>query len=154
MGTVRLVAGYWLLRTLPTVGITHGLARPSRHIFVSFEGRIGRQRTLACIAAAGAYLTVWWMLGLPMSLINARRALAALPMTTGNLILLGVWLPFGLWISLAPQVKRWHDRGKSGWWWSIGLIPVVGQIWTLVETGFLRGTSGPNRFGNEPPSGR
>jgi uncharacterized membrane protein YhaH (DUF805 family) len=52
-----------------------------------------------------------------------------------------------LWPGLMIQIKRWHDRDKSGWWVLIGLIPVIGGIWALVETGFLEGTQGPNRFG-------
>jgi uncharacterized membrane protein YhaH (DUF805 family) len=48
------------------------------------------------------------------------------------------------------QIKRWHDRDKSGWWIFIALIPCVGPIWALIETGFLKGTTGPNRFGADP----
>jgi uncharacterized membrane protein YhaH (DUF805 family) len=54
---------------------------------------------------------------------------------------------------LAGQVKRWHDRDKSGWWVLIALIPIVGPIWALVELGFLSGTEGPNRFGPDPRGG-
>ena len=48
------------------------------------------------------------------------------------------------------QIKRWHDRDKSGWWCLINLIPVIGWIWSIVECGFLTGTSGANRFGADP----
>ena len=51
------------------------------------------------------------------------------------------------WPCLAVAVKRWHDRGKSGWWVLINLIPVLGTIWALVENGLRRGTIGANRFG-------
>lgn len=67
-----------------------------------------------------------------------------------------VWIGMGLayipliWISLALAIKRWHDRDKSGWWVLIGLIPIVGGIWTLIECGFLDGTQGPNKFGPSP----
>jgi uncharacterized membrane protein YhaH (DUF805 family) len=54
-----------------------------------------------------------------------------------------------LWPGLAISVKRWHDRDKSGWWVLINLVPVVGFVWALVENGFLRGTAGPNRFGED-----
>ena len=47
------------------------------------------------------------------------------------------------------DIKRWHDRDKSGWWMLILLIPLIGTIWFLIELGFLKGTDGPNRFG--PP---
>jgi uncharacterized membrane protein YhaH (DUF805 family) len=54
-----------------------------------------------------------------------------------------------LWPTIAISVKRWHDRDKSGWWVLINLIPVAGVIWSLVENGFLRGSVGPNRFGDD-----
>ena len=57
-------------------------------------------------------------------------------------------LIFG-WMSFSVQVKRWHNRNKSGWWVFIGLVPIV-QLWALVELGFLRGTNGQNRFGPDP----
>jgi uncharacterized membrane protein YhaH (DUF805 family) len=59
-----------------------------------------------------------------------------------------------LWVLLATQVRRWHDRAKSGWWVFINLIPVVGQIWAFVELGFLPGVGGDewgveNEYRNE-----
>jgi len=60
---------------------------------------------------------------------------------------------FGLvaiWMKLAVLVKRWHDRDKSGWWMLVGLIPVIGGLWILIECGFLEGTRGSNRYGPSP----
>ena len=34
--------------------------------------------------------------------------------------------------SLAVNVRRLHDTGRSGWWILIGLIPVIGFIVLLV----------------------
>jgi uncharacterized membrane protein YhaH (DUF805 family) len=51
---------------------------------------------------------------------------------------------------LAVQIKRWHDRNKSGWWVLISLIPLIGPIWAIIETGFLPGTPGPNDHGPDP----
>ncbi len=34
--------------------------------------------------------------------------------------------------AVALAVKRMHDIGKSGWWLLIGLIPLVGWIFTLI----------------------
>lgn len=59
-------------------------------------------------------------------------------------------LVVNIWGGLAAQVKRWHDRDKSGWWVLIALVPLIGQIWALVVVGFLAGTPGPNRFGADP----
>ena len=55
-----------------------------------------------------------------------------------------------LWPGLALALKRFHDRNHSGWFLLIFLIPIAGPIWFLVEAWFLRGTVGPNRFGNDP----
>jgi uncharacterized membrane protein YhaH (DUF805 family) len=55
-----------------------------------------------------------------------------------------------LWPSICLYAKRWHDRDKSGWWSLIGLIPIIGGLWMLIELGFLRGTEGPNRFCPDP----
>lgn len=55
-----------------------------------------------------------------------------------------------IWCSLALQIKRWHDRDKPGTWVLINLIPLVGGIWAFVEVGCLRGTFGPNNYGDDP----
>jgi uncharacterized membrane protein YhaH (DUF805 family) len=80
-------------------------------------------------------------------------------------IFLLTWMIVGL--------KRLHDRNKSAWW--LGLFYAVPflldtsaylkgpdyalyftvpagiiNVWALIELGFLRGTLGPNRFGDDP----
>ncbi len=47
---------------------------------------------------------------------------------------------------VSALVRRLHDTDRSGWWYWIGLIPLVGAILLLVWT-CTRGTSGTNRFG-------
>ena len=47
---------------------------------------------------------------------------------------------------LSVLIRRLHDTDRSGWWYWIGLIPLVGAILLLVWT-CTRGTSGTNRFG-------
>ena len=54
------------------------------------------------------------------------------------------------WMSLALYVKRFHDRDKNAWWLLIGLVPVVGSLWLLIDLGCLSGTPGENRFGSDP----
>ena len=51
-------------------------------------------------------------------------------------------------------IKRFHDRDKSGWWVLLNLVPVIGWLWALIDNGFLRGTDGPNRFGENPLAGQ
>lgn len=67
----------------------------------------------------------------------------------GLVLMLILYIPL-LWISIALAVKRWHDRGKSGWWFLIAFVPIIGGIWAFVECGCLRGTVGPNQYGEDP----
>jgi uncharacterized membrane protein YhaH (DUF805 family) len=47
---------------------------------------------------------------------------------------------------LAVTVRRLHDTDRSGWWWFIAFIPLIGTILLFVWL-CTRGTPGPNRFG-------
>ena len=53
-------------------------------------------------------------------------------------------------IALALAVKRCHDRGQSGWWYLLTLVPLVGVIWWLVNLGILAGEQGANKYGPDP----
>ncbi|SHH30483.1 Uncharacterized membrane protein YhaH, DUF805 family [Chryseobacterium oranimense] len=50
---------------------------------------------------------------------------------------------------LAVMVRRLHDVDKSGWWFFIGLIPIIGSIWLLVLLA-TDGTPGTNQYGVNP----
>ncbi|MBY4893776.1 DUF805 domain-containing protein [Rhodobacteraceae bacterium N5(2021)] len=56
-----------------------------------------------------------------------------------NLVLF--WLP-----QLAVTIRRLHDTNRSGAWWFIQLVPLIGPIWLFVLM-CLPGTHGNNRFG-------
>ncbi len=56
-------------------------------------------------------------------------------------------------VGIFVQIKRWHDRGKSGWWILINFLPCIGGLWALIECGFLKGTDGPNQYGPDPLQG-
>ena len=82
-----------------------------------------------------------------------------------------------LWISIVNMIKRLHDRDKSGWWCILYLlVPLVlseiayfyGEgsnafsffyissgiisLWMIIDLGFLKGTDGPNQYGDDPLS--
>ncbi len=61
----------------------------------------------------------------------------------GGLVALALILP-----ALAVTVRRLHDTDRSGWWILLGLVPFGGLV--LLVFFALPGTSGPNRFGDEP----
>ena len=69
------------------------------------------------------------------------------------------WPPLG-WLSIAYSlfilipgvavfVRRLHDVGKSGWFWLIALIPLIGAIWLLVLM-CQDGDPQANRYGPNP----
>ena len=51
-----------------------------------------------------------------------------------------------LWPYVAVQVRRWHDRNKSGWWFLINFVPVIGLLWVLIELGLLPSISENNKY--------
>jgi uncharacterized membrane protein YhaH (DUF805 family) len=55
--------------------------------------------------------------------------------------------------SISVGVRRLHDTGRSGWWYLVGLVPLIGAIVLLV---MLCGRSAPDRTGGQRPqrSGR
>lgn len=113
-------------------------------ILFSFSGRIPRRTYWSAIAGIWA---AWFTFIFIVELI--RHATDAHQQSSASLIVLFVGLLLyacALWSTLAVNVKRWHDRDKSGLWMLIWFIPIIGPLWTLIELGFLEGTPGPNEF--------
>ncbi len=103
--------------------------------YVEFKGRAGRPE-------------YWWfflsyVIAYVVALIIAGAAKAPI---LAFIILIAYFLPL-----LAAAVRRLHDTGRSGWWYLISLIPLVGVIILIV---FLAGVGnpGPNQYGS-PPGG-
>jgi uncharacterized membrane protein YhaH (DUF805 family) len=106
-------------------------------ILFSFRGRINRKP--------------YWMFMLVVfigTIIMSFIDMATTGQDTGLASI--IFILIVLWPSAAMQIKRWHDRDKSGWWVLINIIPIIGFIWALVENGFLSGTEDANRFGDNP----
>lgn len=63
-----------------------------------------------------------------------------------------IYLLYALFVlvpGIAVSVRRLHDVGKSGWWYLIGLIPLIGGIWLLVLF-VTDGKPGENQWGMNP----
>jgi uncharacterized membrane protein YhaH (DUF805 family) len=124
-------------------------------LYLSFSGRISRQPwwlgLLAMVVIEWILMfIVGMLLGSSLASVDpADQAAVAGAMTKTLIPTIIVGLVF-LYPALAIYTKRWHDRGKSGWWSLIILIPAIGSIWALVELGFLSGTPGPNQYGSDP----
>lgn len=113
-----------------------GKMSPSQ-ILLSFDGRINRAK----FWLYSLLLMPIWLIGLIIDLSTIGEI--------GGLYWFAVIVCF--WPSLALNVKRCHDRNKSGWFYLVAFIPIV-SLWYLVEPGFLKGTDGDNRFGSDPLS--
>jgi len=103
-------------------------------LLFSFQGRISR--------------APWWGWKVVFTILNI--ALWALAGATHSYFALAFVIPLiGLviWACTALDVKRFHDRGKSGWWMLVGGIPILGSLWLLIDLGFCPGTDGENRYG-------
>ena len=64
------------------------------------------------------------------------------------------WLYVTIWIThlipgLGIVVRRLHDVGKSGWFYLIILIPLIGFIWVLVLF-CTDGVKEDNKWGSNP----
>lgn len=99
------------------------------HVYFSWHGRISRKTYwLFGLVPAALYLIYEYVLADPSDWLIV-------------LIFAAVLVP-----SMMINIKRSHDRDRSGWFSLVLSVPIVG-IWPLIEFGFLKGTEGDNRFG-------
>ena len=125
-----------------------------KQILFSFDGRIPRRQYWgASLIMLGIVVVFAILFALLMPAVFSSHS-GVSDIGGGLLAVLSILIiPLGvlfIWMSLAVQVKRWHDRDKAWPWIFIGFIPYLGAIWNFVEQGCLRGTVGPNRFGEDP----
>lgn len=119
-----------------------------KQILFSFEGRITRlQFWMFSLGAAIVFYILLFILAQVMGVTGEQYVGGTVSGAFYGVLGL-LYLPF-LWVHLAINAKRCHDRDRSAWFILVSLIPLVG-LWYLVEIGFLDGTQGPNRFGPSP----
>lgn len=109
--------------------------------YLSPQGRVNRKQLWLYLVLPAVVVSII------LSIIDA--SIGTVDPESGLGLLSGLWSLIVLIPAIIVYIKRFHDRDKSGWWVLIGLIPIIGALWLLVELGFLKGTDGPNRFG--PP---
>ena len=102
--------------------------------YVNFSGRSRR-------AAYWYVVLMTFIIGIVLSLL----AYAAPTLS----ILSSIYGLASLIPSIAICVRRLHDIGKSGWWYLLVFVPLVGAIILLVW--FIReGDHGDNLYGPDP----
>jgi uncharacterized membrane protein YhaH (DUF805 family) len=100
--------------------------------YVTWSGRAGRAE-------------YWWfaLFTLLLYVVGAVITVAVHSPIPVILVVLVIILPV-----LAAAVRRLHDTGRSGWWYWISLVPLIGGIILLV---FLcTGSQGANQYGSGP----
>lgn len=108
--------------------------------YVTFEGRAARSE-------------YWWftLFNVAGQLLLGVVDMAVLGMTEitplSSLFALALFLP-----GISVTVRRLHDKDRSGWWFWIALVPIIG--WLLMLYWMVTpGTAGANRFGPDPLDG-
>jgi uncharacterized membrane protein YhaH (DUF805 family) len=115
----------------------HWFLDPITKHYLDFEGRATRQQ--------------FWMFQLFLIVVllaivlsaGTLYALMMMPLIAGG-VMLACLLP-----SIALQVRRLHDIGKSGWWIFLGFIPYIGSLMLLVMY-CLPSQAGTNKWGVNP----
>lgn len=85
--------------------------------YTDFSGRARRREYWMFVLAN---FIVGIVIGILESILGSKGII-------GGIYSLAVLIP-----SLAVCVRRLHDVGKSGWFYFIGLIPLIGWIWLIV----------------------
>ena len=100
-------------------------------LLFGFEGRIGR----GLFWTGQAFVLV---LGALYARYVERLLVMWIPgsIFMGSAVALLLLLPI-VWIQAAITIKRCHDRGKSGFWSMLLLVPVLGLLWLLIDCGML-----------------
>ncbi|MCH8184619.1 MAG: DUF805 domain-containing protein [Chloroflexi bacterium] len=118
----------WYLEVLKKYAVFNGRARRKEYwYFFLFSSIIG------------------WVLLVIDAVIGTFSAEAGIGLLSG-IYTMAVLIPH-----IGVLVRRLHDTDRSGWWWLIGLIPLIGIVVLFV---FLVQDSKPgeNRYGSNPKS--
>ena len=107
--------------------------------YCNFEGRAPRSE-------------YWWfalfavLLGIVTSIIDGILG----TVTSNGIGLISSIASLALIIpSIAVAVRRLHDTDRSGWFYLLNFIPIIGWI-VLIIFFVQQGTNGRNRFGDDP----
>lgn len=110
------------------MGFMEAITTVFRNKYATFSGRASRSEYwwgYLGLAVTSAVLQIFWVVG-TIALLDFGQ-IAALPSLIALVGALGLIIP-----SIAVNVRRLHDTGKSGWMLLIILIPCIGFILWIV----------------------
>ena len=108
-------------------------------LFLSLEGRVNRKVLWL------RFVVPYWIISIVLGFIDSIAG------TQGVLAFI-FWIIM-IWPSIAVNVKRSHDRGRTGWFLLLWLVPLL-NLWPFVELLFIKGTTGSNKYGEDPLGGQ
>jgi len=117
---------HWYLDVLKKYAVFEGRARRSEYWFFTLFNFL--------IMLALIFLDVF------MASANPQTGIGVL----SGLYSLGVLIP-----SISVLVRRLHDTNRSGWWFWIFLVPLIGGLVLFIFM-LLDGTAGDNDYGPDP----
>ena len=103
-------------------------------LWFSFEGRVNRRP--------------YFFAGLAVACLTEGTKLVP----SGLMLFYLPFLLLAIYVGLALGVKRCHDRGKTGFFLLLNIVPLL-NLWPFVELVFLKGETGANKYGTDPLEG-
>ncbi|HEY2335938.1 MAG TPA: DUF805 domain-containing protein [Burkholderiales bacterium] len=120
-------------------------------ILFSDDGRLARKPywLLGVLASSVALWAIAFVCSAIMNVdLRDRSVLGGVVLAT-NVVILGAAMCVWVWIFVVTTIKRLHDRGMSGWWIWIVLVPGLGWPILLIICA-IAGDEGLNKYGPAP----
>jgi uncharacterized membrane protein YhaH (DUF805 family) len=111
--------------------------------YANFTGRARRAEYWYFVLGNFLLIVPFYIIAI-VGVSSDNSLLSTVGMIIYGLVALGTIIP-----GLAAAVRRLHDLNKSGWYYFIGFIPIVGGIILLVWF-FTDGNRFTNNYGTDP----
>jgi uncharacterized membrane protein YhaH (DUF805 family)/Tfp pilus assembly major pilin PilA len=88
------------------------------------------------------FFLFWWLIYIGLAIVDGL--IFGTPGILAGLFAIGMFLP-----SIAVSVRRLHDTNRSGWWFLLNALPLIGWLILFIFT-VQDSQSGANSFGPNP----
>lgn len=100
-----------------------------KNVYLKWDGRISRK--------------TYWIYSIPIAVIVLLSGMLS---ELNDVRLSLVILSLVFYPAIMINIKRAHDRNKSGWFTILLFIPLI-SIWPMIELGFVKGSDAANKYG-------